>query len=198
MNYDKSVEYFGNYRGIAWSIRESEGYKSSPWKIHWCHYLHIHLNQLPEDRREEFWLTGVPKQLSKKNTYIYYDYLSSIVNSFDLHCGCTFYSKVAGFDGANRVIKVGCDYQHYYDEGRDYYLEDILGEVKLSIDSLHSLIPNIGVFCHTGYCDKTYHLESEGEYENDDKSYFRCSECAARIKKEKGEKDEENQKTEAS
>lgn len=181
MNYDKSVEYFGHYRGIGWSIRESEGYKSSPWKTHWCHYIHINLNQLPE-RREEFWLTGISEKFSEKSkrNWINYRYTDSILSSLEWHHGCTFYSKTGGFDGGDRMIKAGCDYQHSWDEGQEYYLERVFLGVRGTIDSLHELIPNIGIFCRIGYCENPYCLESQGKY-NEDKSSFRCLECEKRL-----------------
>lgn len=65
-----------------------------------------------------------------------------LLANLDWHYGITYYKKYNGFDGSNKIIKVGCDYQHYYDECRSYSLDFINYEAKKCIDSFLKLVPN--------------------------------------------------------
>lgn len=181
-NYNKNIKWHDLYRGIGWEITARENQFRTPytdWATSWCHYIHLNLDQLPPSIRDDFWLPPKESGFGKRKR-ITYDYMDSIIYNLEWHGGCTYYDKTGGFDGEPRRIKAGCDYQHYWDEGKEYDFDYVLSEAKATIDSLHALIPGIGVFCRMGYCDKLYHLEEEGEY-SEDKSSFICKSCLSRV-----------------
>ena len=150
----------------------------------WTHYIHLSLDQIPEESREKFWLPPKLEAMSvSKRKYVwydYYDYYDSIISSLEFHGGCTFYEKTSGVDDAPRSVKIGCDYQHLWDDGQYYSIGYVIGEIKQTIDSLHNLIPGIGVHCWHGYCGKPYHLESDGIYQDAEKTSFVCLFCEGR------------------
>lgn len=185
--------FSGSYRGISWSIHRSKTSdymkQSSQKDFDWCHYIILDLDQIPEESREQFWLSPKPEEMSvSKRKYVRYDYYDSIISSLELHGGCTFYEKTSGIDGSPRVVKIGCDYQHLWDDGQDYSVNSVLFEAKETIDSLHTLIPGIGIHCWHGYCGEPFHKEAKGIYQDDTKSSFVCLFCEGKRQKELKEK----------
>jgi len=139
----KSTIYSDKYRGIAYSV--SNRYVDGIGE-YWTYYLHIGLVQLPEDVREKFWLE--PKVTEYKSMPISYDYYKEpLIADLDWHGGVTWYSKEAGIDGEPRVVKIGCDYQHLWDEGHSYQLTDVERDARHTIDTLHDMIPGMLKWC---------------------------------------------------
>lgn len=159
----KSTRWTGTYRDITFEIQNFDLVAKDDA---WTFYLYIKLVQLPEDIWERFWLKP-----EKYNHYIRYNYErynydeEPLIASLDWHCGCTYYKK-HGHDGELRVVQIGCDYQHLYDEGKYYNEEIIYKDVQRCIDSLHERIPVISRRCN--YC---------GEYFVPTGDEKRCSEC---------------------
>lgn len=122
----------GTYRGINFEIQNFDLHKE---KDAWCYYIYIHLDRVADkDIAESFWLAP---QKDKRWKRTHYSYMSNpILSDLDWHHGITYYSKVSGFDGTNRVIKVGCDYQHYWDEGHYKSEEFLEQDAKATIDTL--------------------------------------------------------------
>ena len=59
----------------------------------------------------------------------------------ELHGGCTYYQKMNNPDERkDRTVKVGCDFQHYWDEGKTYNLSYVHSCVKNSIESFHKYL----------------------------------------------------------
>lgn len=157
MEFDMRKVWNGVYRGISW---EAKNWNSSYKESCWAHYIYLHIDRLPDDRKEEFWLK--PKRKKRKwGVRVYYDYSEFLM---EWHGGCTFYEKVAGIDGAPKVVQIGCDYQHLWDEGHEYDLDYVLSEVRKTIDSLWDAIPDMKSRCtwcsgweftgeHGGVCD---------------------------------------------
>ena len=142
----KKTTWADKYRGIGFSVASwhTEGIGEC-----WAYYLYIKLVQIPEDIRERFWLE--PKTTDIKSMPITYDYYGEpFVSGLDWHGEITYYSKAAGIDGEPRAIKIGCDYQHYFDEGHYYNSSIVTADAKNSIDALHKLVPGILKWC--GYC----------------------------------------------
>lgn len=168
--------FSAHYRGISFEIQHwltpelrAENYFFEE-KENWTYYLYIHLDRIPEKfKPNSFWLK---RRESKEKDDFYshhacYDYYGHrIISNIDFHCGITYYSKESGFDGESKIIKIGCDFSHLYDEGKKYSLEYIVEEAKKSIDSFRELVPGYEYRCSGN--GKKYD-ESEGLFnENGD------------------------------
>lgn len=143
----KKQVWGGNYDGICFEINHwvSEPNSIEPEeKHHWTYYVYLHINRIPEEYKpNSFWLKG-----RKDGRHVHYDYYRHhVIGNIDFHGGITWYSKESGFDGAERMIKIGCDYQHYWDEGFEYRLESVLQDVKTTIESFKEKIPNYKYWC---------------------------------------------------
>lgn len=131
------INWTAEYRDIGFEIANWDGNK-------WAYYLYIRLDQMPAELRKEFWLA--PKFSEVFPNRVFYDYKNSVFSDLDWHGGITYYEKRAGFDGAPRVVKIGCDYQHFFDNG--YYDVDVLlADVMHTIDLLHIKFPGIMAWC---------------------------------------------------
>jgi len=85
--------------------------------------------------------------MSDRNIF-YYDYGSKpIISDLDWHCGITFYEKTRNDRGDVVGYKLGCDYAHYWDEGKCYSLDYVIRESKHSIDKLWEYVPNLKIRC---------------------------------------------------
>ena len=60
-----------------------------------------------------------------------FDYYAAPCADWEWHYGITYGEKTSP-----RVIKVGCDYQHAWDEGRQYDLDFVYSEALKTIDSI--------------------------------------------------------------
>lgn len=123
----------GDYRGIRYEIRN--------WDLHgikdaWAFYLYLYPDCLGESANL-LWLE--PQQFGRH--IIYDDDLSSGLANLEWHLGCTFYEKVAGFDGSRRTVKVGCDYNHASDDVFAYTAQSIESDAMMAIDSFYNLFP---------------------------------------------------------
>lgn len=146
----------GQYDGIAFEINNWQ----EIWrqKQSWTYYLYIYLNRIPEQfNPESFWL------IDKATDYnsITHDYFGHpIISQIDFHCGITYYEKKQGLKKDERIIKIGCDYSHYWDEGKEYIFDGILMDVENSIKDFKRLVPNYKYWCN--YNGKLYNF-AEGE-----------------------------------
>lgn len=132
----------------------------------WTHYIYINIDdQIAEkDIAEKFWLEPIKNERSKRVTYNYWD---SIIDLLKFHGGCTWYSKESGPDEEKRIVKIGCDYQHLWDEGKDYDVDYVKIQCELTIDSLLKVC-TIKKWC--SWCGN-YDLEENFTDKN------RCSQC---------------------
>lgn len=143
----KTKIWTGEYKGVGFEINN---FKIAPNSIEpteqdcWTYYLYIHLKRIPKKNNpDSFWLKGI-----HRGGHVAYDYYKNdIINDIELSGGCTWYSKESGFDGANRVIKIGCDYQHSWNENGTYNLDILKLDVKNSIDKFIELIPDYKYWC---------------------------------------------------
>lgn len=133
----------GKYDGVDFEINNFKLGDIDQWTF----YLFIFLDRIPDKKlSKSFWLK--PKNAHLGINMTYYDYYSHpIISEIDFHGGCTWYSKESGFDGEEKIIKVGCDYGHSCDEGNIYDLDDILSDVKKAINSFRKLVPNYKYWC---------------------------------------------------
>lgn len=138
----KLKKWTGIYRGVSFEIKNW----LSEWdgKENWTYYLILYLNRIPaENKPNSYWLRG-----NKIRSWIHYNYNKHrVFNNIDFHGGITWYSKERGFDGDEKVIKIGCDYLHYWDENHHYYLETVYCDVKNTIDKFLKFVPNYKYWC---------------------------------------------------
>lgn len=136
----------GRYRGISFEIQNWKRDSSLGFfrgnEDQWTHYIFVNIDkQLDEPTREKFWLEPQRTRYSEGGReHITYDYYDSIIASLEFHGGCTWYSKERGLDGDDRCVKIGCDYQHLWDNGCDYDERSVYREVCETIDSLYSVL----------------------------------------------------------
>jgi hypothetical protein len=140
-------KWTGTYKGVAFEINnfQFEPNKFEPQgKDCWAHYIILHLNRIPEKYNpESFWLKG-----KMNRNMAHYDYYAhEIIGKIEFHGGCTWYSKEHGFDGEEKIIKIGCDYQHSWDEGKRYDLEYVKRQVEETVDSFLNFIPDYKYWC---------------------------------------------------
>jgi hypothetical protein len=136
-------EWKGTYRGVTFLISRH----SILEKDCWCYYLLIPISAIPEDKKSLYDLPEVAGFHGRKD----HDYTSSLWTELDWHCGITYYERLP------EAIKVGCDYNHYWDEGH-YYSENILADdATLCIDSLLAQLPLLW----RSTWDGTYHETEE-------------------------------------
>ena len=129
----------------------------------WTFYLFIRENQLGKETLNKIWL---PPKEGITSRHVFYDYNDTFLVNLDWHCGITWYSKEGGHDKQPRIVKAGCDYQHYWDEGKTYNVDSVLRDVHNCIDSLHEYLGEIKRWCN--YC---------GEYFLPVSDETRCKEC---------------------
>jgi len=92
------------------------------------------------------------------------DYYSlPVIHEIQMHGGVTFCEK-KDHPKMGRSIRVGCDYSHLGDEGMRYSLQDILWDVKRSIDLFHAECL-YKVLCNLF---GKFYFENEGEYFGED------------------------------
>lgn len=153
----KKTTWNGEYKGIGFEIQNfTIGDKDA-----WTFYLYLPLDALPEDIRERFWLK--PKK-NKTSFRVHYNYSAEpLISDLEWHCGCTYYEKI-GIDGAPRGVKIGCDYQHYWDEGHEYDEGIVEMDAKEAINSLLRLVPNMLKRCTW---NGRYVPENQGEMHGD-------------------------------
>jgi len=128
-------QWHGRYRGIQFEISNWElGEKPA-----WAYYLHLCLQQFPKSVQpflignQYFTQFGTALTADNKNP----------LNSLNWHCGMTWNSAEWNVHSVFSPIKVGCDYQHYWDQDNDYSERFLLMDVKECIDSLYVQHPMI-------------------------------------------------------
>lgn len=131
----KTRTWFGVYRGVRFEVKTwPMGPSSYRNEQGWAHYLLINVDkQVPEELREKFWLK--PRADLMFGKYLTHDYMDGPTAAIEFHGGITFYEKTSGFEGGDRWVKLGCDYQHLWDDGQRYDVDDVTREAHVSIDS---------------------------------------------------------------
>ena len=148
----KNVRYAGKYKGINFEIQNFKiGEKDC-----WTFYLYIQLDRCPEAIADRLCLKATDTYFGGTADYDYYS--EPLISGIEWHCGCTYYSKERGFDGEKMVIKIGCDYQHYWDEGHIYDEHRLELDAKFAIDSFLNMVPDYKLHC--GYCGKDFGKEA--------------------------------------
>lgn len=91
----------------------------------WFYYIYMYESYCKDF--SSVWLPAELKKFSEKGqeyvTYAYYNL------NIDMHCGMTYYAQHGQVEG-HRSVQIGCDYQHYWDEGKEYSLPYVYSEAK--------------------------------------------------------------------
>jgi len=123
-----SVTYF-DYRGIRVKIVHPHGH------CQWCYYLYLHLKQFSDESlRKTLWVPA------RSNAWIsVWDYSKcTFFDGLSWNGGMTFYDKHIA-PNKDRVIEVGCDYDHLWDRERGYpaTLQGVSRDAMATIDDIH-------------------------------------------------------------
>ena len=144
---NKTRKWTGIYKGVNFEINnfQTPPNKFEPiGKDYWTYYLYLFLDRIPkENNPDSFWLKGL-----KDKGRIYYDYFRhEIMADLNWHGGISWYSKERGFDGSVKIIKIGCDYSHIWDEGRLYNINQVELDCKKTILRFLEKVPNYKYRC---------------------------------------------------
>jgi hypothetical protein len=154
--YKLAKEYTGTHRGVSWSIRNWSFSGQEPFDK-WNYYIYLHLNRFKDQElASKFWCKD--NQYDWGTVADYYNV--PIIHSIDFHGGVTLYEKQPRSDASGNIVKIGCDYSHFFDEGRNYRLEDILYDTKATIDNFHSCCEYY-IWCQL---KGDLYMESQGTY----------------------------------
>lgn len=135
----ETIIYRDQYKDVYYEINRFKAFGHTNADFNWAHYIHLNLDKLIPSKEiaDKFWLT--PQYDDKSRCR--YEYYNSIINELEFHGGCTWYSKTSSADDKDRCIKIGCDYQHLWDDGRNYGIEYIKDQAQITIDSFLKLTP---------------------------------------------------------
>lgn len=130
----KETAWREKYRGVIIEIKN--------WGLHgdsdaWAFYIYLFVEQFPKNMRKKLW-----------RKYFYTPYGTPLQHTFNFsdlkwHCGQTYYSRESQPDHPFKIFCVGCDYNHYWDEGHIYDEHSILIDAKDCVDSLLEQFPEL-------------------------------------------------------
>lgn len=161
----------GYHRGVTYEIKK--------WQLlgkdKWAYYIVVDERQLPDEVRAQFMCEK--RDTGSSSGRKFYDYYTSkdIINDLDWHNGLTFYDKEGGLDEDPIRIKLGCDYSHFWDEGKQYSAIVLENDARHTIDKLWELVPNLKAWCRK--CG-SFHNATEGVF--DDEGYLRVEICGVK------------------
>ncbi len=94
----------------------------------WNYYLSLFERDMTPEAFAPLWLES--KVADWGVTHDHYD---SPLSQVDMHGGITFYEKRGDVPGY-RVVRIGCDYNHSWDEDVSYSLEEVYADAVASAD----------------------------------------------------------------
>lgn len=134
MDYKERTIFSGSYRGIVFEFTKFPSNGLSGRDNDWCHYVYLYDTQVKQSiELPKLYFTSFGTQLSREPSW---------VHNLEFHGGCT-YCEIERKDHLGTLLKIGCDYQHYWDEGRDYSDKFVYSEVKRTIDSMYGYFGDI-------------------------------------------------------
>jgi hypothetical protein len=126
----------GDYKGVTLKIKNWASFSTS-YSSSWAYYVLITEKRCP--KFEEIWLKDEIFKITPSSVErISHNYYSSILGNVKMHGGITYYQKHGQVPG-HRWVEIGCDYQHYHDEGQEYSKEDLYLDALETIDNLFEL-----------------------------------------------------------
>lgn len=107
----------------------------------WCYYVTVSEAQLSPELFAEFWLDATATPHASGWPRISHDYYGARFSDADWHGGVSFYEKLGGLDGAQRYVKIGCDFAHLWDKGREFDYAQVEAEAIETIKQLQAMYP---------------------------------------------------------
>jgi hypothetical protein len=147
MTYDKTNVWYLSHAGLQITVKQwgvERAHKLKPLNNGhgiWNYYIFIPERLIGTDAFEKLWLEDkVVESNSDSKGWIYHDYMSQPFADVEWHCGITFYNK-HGHTVGHRMVELGCDYNHLYDQerGYGYTLEEVVEDAKNTANQLAKL-----------------------------------------------------------
>ena len=160
ITYNTSLRGYETHRDIPYEIcnhsrytyDHSEETKMTDAPGTWCYYVTISEYMLPPEEFKKFWLRAKKPSYEPSNGIPWpsYDYYEVPWAGCDWHGGVTFYSKTASVDKQPRSVKIGCDFGHYWDEGREYNYEEVQREAIRTVEHILEMFQFYSRCCYSG------------------------------------------------
>ena len=164
----------GGYRGIAFELvqwRSQLTPKDPAWDDgHWKsnYYIRIGEGQVPAEYLGDIFCHETHTFNGRVTCYRHPLLLGQLLA---WHGGMTYYTIHGGYDGFPRVAKAGCDYEHFFDQGNNYSMNNLLHDACETIDELWQAAPWLLVWCQGCGC-----YESPAAEWNGSNPYY-CTKC---------------------
>jgi hypothetical protein len=100
----------------------------------WCYYVYVPADALSPEDFERLWL----KPTGSHSWGPSYDEYSLPIANCEWHGGITYYEKTQLADSDRRSIKIGCDFNHYFDheDGLPYSVDRVAFEARATITAM--------------------------------------------------------------
>ena len=142
MNLNKKEVWSAVVEGLAieivhWGVERGKFEPLNNGKGVWNYYVYLPETLLGK-QFDDLWLPDDIVQFSKDGPkHITHSYMNSSFNIDEWHSGVTYYEKLGQVKG-HRIIKIGCDFNHIWDEEReyDYNLEEVAFEAENTAKAL--------------------------------------------------------------
>lgn len=135
MKLDHKDIWTGIYRGVPFEIsnwgNKDPDHTSYPNNNHWNYYLYLQMD-LFKDKSLAKRLIAKKERSEKRYFYQYWGL--PVIHDLEMHGGVTYYDIIG--EGASKRIKIGCDYNHLYDEPWSEDIRSVSQDCKHSIDLL--------------------------------------------------------------
>jgi ribosomal protein L37AE/L43A len=136
--------WHGSYRGISFKIAQWHfDSQLQYFESNWNYYIILNKKQIPKDKLSEFFLPFEMTTLfGSKKEYKNYRYMEKgVFAQLNWHGGVTYYRS------EDETVKAGCDYQHAFDSGQVYTVEELEADAKATIADLLQRAPYLKIFC---------------------------------------------------
>tara|TARA_R110000851_G_scaffold78000_5_gene172076 strand:+ start:14406 stop:15002 length:597 start_codon:yes stop_codon:yes gene_type:complete len=141
--------WYGSHKGVNFEINR---WNTAPNTFqpegneNWTYYLTLEIDKIPKEHNpKSYWLKPNKSERFRNISYEYYNH--PVMPNLDWHGGQTWYEKKSGIDGQPKVIQIGCDYQHSWDQGMTFTLEGLQNDVANTINAFLNLVPNYKYRC---------------------------------------------------
>ena len=169
--YREKTVWNGTYLGIDWEIQRFPSFDKNRREHDWTMYLFLVLNRIPkENNPDSFWLEPIKDDKGRAH----YNYMGHpVLAEIKWNHGITWYSKECGFDSTLQMIRVGCDYQHFwnFENCCEYDIRWVLDDMTEAVESFRKIVPGYKYWC---FWTGKLHNQTEIQIQND--GSYKC-EC---------------------